>query len=185
MIGAFKPLREIIVLILDYRYSVKQPLVEISCQEIHIFIACLIHQIEQAGLNRLTVVFLSHLILLLFQDNEYPEAFGVILQTSEIAIGLSQIRTNHFRTNIQPQFVSVFHCITNTSLQVGYANMETGYFCFHNAKLQILLLPIQFYRKRFRNLYFPFIGDGNAKKLVEQLSKADDKPRHCIDTQYL
>ena len=73
-------------------------------------------------------------------------------------------RTNHFRTNIQPQFVSVFHCITNTSLQVSYANMETGYFCFHNAKLQILLLPIiQFYRKRFRNLYFPFIGDGNAK----------------------
>ena len=52
-----------IVLILAYRYSVKQPLVEISCQEIHIFIACLIHQIEQAGLNRLTVVFLSHLIL--------------------------------------------------------------------------------------------------------------------------
>ena len=58
-----------IVLILAYRYSVKQPLVEISCQEIHIFIACLIHQIEQAGLNKLTVVFLSHFILLLFQDN--------------------------------------------------------------------------------------------------------------------
>ena len=58
-----------IVLVLTNRYSVKQPFVEISCQEIHIFIACLIHQIEQAGLNRLTIVFLSHLILLLFQDN--------------------------------------------------------------------------------------------------------------------
>lgn len=52
-----------IVLVLTNRYSVKQPFVEISCQEIHIFIASLIHQIEQAGLNRLTVVFLSHLIL--------------------------------------------------------------------------------------------------------------------------
>ena len=62
-LDTLKAFQQKIVLILAYRYSVKQPLVEISCQEIHIFIACLIHQIEQAGLNRLTVVFLSHLIL--------------------------------------------------------------------------------------------------------------------------
>ena len=58
------------VLVLAYRNPVKQSLVEVPCQKIHVFIACLIHEVEQACLYRLAIVFLSHyLILLRFRDN--------------------------------------------------------------------------------------------------------------------
>lgn len=100
----------------------------------------------------------------MLQCVEYSEPFGIICQTSEIAVGLSQIRAYHFRTNIQSKFVSVLHCIANTSLHISNTNMIPGYLSIHNAELKVLFLPIeQFYRKCIGYYHFPFVGNGNAK----------------------
>ena len=58
-----------IVFILTHRNSIEQTLIEVSCQKIHLFIACLVHQIEQACLYRLAIVLLFHSIQLLFLCN--------------------------------------------------------------------------------------------------------------------
>lgn len=73
-----------VVLVLTYRYPVQQSLVEVSCKKIHIFIACLVHQIEQTSLDRLAIVLLSHLFYCyfkkIFQNIGNPQPFCVFSQ---------------------------------------------------------------------------------------------------------
>ena len=86
-----------VVLVLTYRYPVQQSLVEVSCKKIHIFIACLVHQIEQTSLDRLAIVLLSHFILLLFQDN-YSKYWqpSAVLRIQPVGLGCGSVSSDNF-----------------------------------------------------------------------------------------